>query len=269
MTIVRSLAVLWAILLPCRIADATIIVAYRTDAHFVIAADGLATNEVRWATSQLRVCKVYEQAGAIFAMAGTLSPVFDPRQVVREALTGRTSILGAADVLAARLPEFYRSWLGQLRPHELDRIRNGDAAKVALISSLVLGAWESGGPSAAAVDFFVPPGSSAVVRARVGWSCGPAACAHRAAFLGTFPAVGRRMNEFQPALPPEATRATAAESAAALVQLEIDARTPTVGPPISVAQVSADGVSWSVPGACKEPAYSRTPSGVMPQSGGR
>jgi hypothetical protein len=246
--------------------EATIIVAYRSDSHIAIAADSLATSEVRRGSTNLHVCKIDEHAGAIFAMAGVHSSVFDPRTIVREALTGRTSIRETAVALAGRLPAFYQSWLAQYRPHDLDRIRP-DANRPIMLSSLVLGAYESAGPAAALLDFYMPPGPGPSVDARLRWICDAAGCDHPFAPLGTYPVLARRMNAFRPALPPEAIRATAAESAAALVQLEIDAGTPAVGAPIAVAQVSSAGVSWAVPGACNQSSYSRTPSGVMPQGG--
>lgn len=232
------------VMMLCGAASATTIVAYRTDAHFAIAADSLRSHEVRLGKTQSRACKIFEQAGAIFAMSGIHSPVFDPKQVVREALTGRTSIRDAAVALATRLPKFYQSWLAQLRPHILDQIRNGDASKAVVISSVVLGAYEGGGPSAAALDISLSPGYPVIVGARLAWLCDSAGCDHPFAFLGNYQVIVRRINAFRPGLPPEASNRTAAENAASLVQLEIDAKTPTVGPPIAVAQVGADGVSW-------------------------
>ena len=62
-----------------------------------------------------------------------------------------------------------------------------------------------------------------------------------------------RKKNFLPGPPPEASHPTAAENAASLLQLEIDAKTPGVGPPIAVAQAGADGVSWPRVGACSAP----------------
>jgi hypothetical protein len=236
----------------CGPVAATSIVAYRTDAHLAIAADSLATDQVRMGSSQSRVCKIFEQHGAIFAMAGTISWTFDPAQVIREELRSRKSIRDAAAALSARLPRFYDSWLANLRPHDLDQLRQG-AKGTKLLTSLVLGAYESAGPAAAALDVYLTSGPSLKPDARIGWLCDASECRRPFTFLGYYQVIVSRMKEFLPGLPPEASNPTAAENAASLLQLEIDAKTPAVGPPIAVAQAGADGVSWPSVGACIAP----------------
>ena len=237
----------------CDPVAATSIVVYRTDAHLAIAADSLAIQQVRMGSSQSHICKIFEDHRAIFALAGVISTsLFDPAQVIREELRSRKSIRGAAAALAARLPRSYDSWLANLRPHDLDQLRQGAKGTI-LLTSLVFGAFESAGPAAAALDVYLTSGPPLKPDARIGWLCDASECRRPFTFLGNYQVIVSRMKEFVPGLPPEASNPTAAENAASLLQLEIDAKTPAVGPPIAVAQVGADGVSWPREGACIAP----------------
>lgn len=250
----RSTILVAAIVLGSMIdtADATTMVAHRTETEVVIAIDSLVT-PVTHASAKpprpFRACKVFEEREAIFAFSGAGPLAFDARQIVRDALKSRTSVRAAADIIAGRLRAEFEAWLAKVDRQFLQdvarqRIRNREV----LLSALVLGAHESDGPVGVAIAFYLGAFDPPTIRMERAWSCDSHGCRDPFVVFGQRENIRNYVRRFRP----EALGSTAADRAAGLVQIEIDARTPMVGAPISVAEVGPAGVSWPRPGLCGE-----------------
>jgi len=240
-------------------AAATTLVAHRGETEFVIAIDSLVT-PISYPSGERRppfkACKIFEERDAIFAFAGAAPFAVDANRIVRDALQHRTSVRAAAEVIAGRLRTEFDAWLARVDAKFVqDVARQRVRDREVLLSALVLGAQESDGPVGVGIALYVGPKDPPHVRTVKSWACHASACPDPFVVFGQRDTIRRYVGRFRL----DAFGATAADQAAGLVQLEIDARAPMVGPPISVAEVGRDGVSWPRPGLCRA-AISADPS---------
>jgi hypothetical protein len=237
--------------------SATTLIAYRTDSNFVIAIDSLRvfrTVASKVPPPAFTACKVFEEHQAIFAFAGHDPVVFDPKYIVRQALEGRTSIRSAANIIGRTLSAQFEAWIPNVSPQFLAEVlRQGKRGQYVTISSLALGAYEPGsGPIGLVIEFRLAPFDPPGVNAEIVWFC-DSSCTEPMTIIGELNKIVEHLEKRKAVSPNfqfEAFGVTAADRAAALVQIEINAGNHMVGPPVAVAEVGPTGVSWPYPGKC-------------------
>lgn len=225
-------------------ASATTIVVYRSETHFIIAADSLSTPKGSGQVpAPYTVCKVFTVAKAIFAVGGVLPRTLNLRGDVADILARSSSIQAAAAEITQALTPKVDSWLAQ---RGADHVRKFLAKQDDDIIQIVIGAFEGPSPAIVLMTFRLVSADPPVVAPVTHWSCSHSApCASPSkAVIGQSSVAMKYADDLARAgLRP-------ADYAAALVQLEINAGSPGVGPPITVAELTTAGVSWPRKGAC-------------------
>lgn len=223
---------------------ATTIVAIRTPELFIIAADGKSTFKGSGSPPTWRsVSKVFQEGRVLWAISGLTKDVergFNPAETIAAFVQNSPSFLNELTNLEAILSKSLKEELAKLRIEEPLLFRDsieGDNAG----TSILFACFEKEEPVAIAVQFLgaVDPDGQLVIK-KTRLAC-PADCSGGTYtfFLGHHKAIDKYVTEHGKhfAMSPE-------ESVKFMVQLEIDAKTPGVGPPIDVVRLDKNGVEW-------------------------
>lgn len=241
----RFLAMSTALLIffyaPCL---ATTIVAIRTPEVFVIAADSAATFKGGGKPAKERsVSKILQKSGVLYAISGlTKDPSrgFDPENIIGASLSVSQPLHSTVANLEAILSEALRDELLKLQKEEPVLFRDaveGDNGGMAIL----LASFDKGQIVAIGMQCKGAIDSDGKVVVRTNRVACPGDCLHGTYtfLLGERKAIDKYFAEpgrHFPKLPEEAVRF--------MVQLEIDAKTPGVAPPIDVVRLDKGGITW-------------------------
>jgi len=225
-------------------SSATTIVALRTPDTFAIAADSLATvKSGTRKTDEHAVSKLFQKNGVVYAVSGLAKdPVrgFDVENLIADSLSQQKSFSSTVKTLETLVSDSLKSELSRLQREEplvfSEAVESLDAG-----TSILLASRENGEPVAVALRFLGAVRSDGHVEVdTVSLAC-PGDCrAGKYIFLvGSHKAIDAYVREHGSrfTMPPD-------EIVRFLVQLEIDAKTPGVGPPIDVAVIDTGGFRW-------------------------
>jgi hypothetical protein len=226
------------------VCHGTVIVAVRTPEVFAIAADGEGTFRSEGkVTSRRSVPKIFQQSGALYAISGlTKDPGrgFDPTAMIAASLAVPLPLRNTANSLEVLLSKALEDELTKLRVEEPALFREaveGDNRG----TSVLLARWENGEPAGIGLHFLPAvdvQGNLTIQTQRL--AC-PGDCPRGTFtwFLGHRKAINKYVAERGNNM-----RMSPEDGVRFLVQLEIDAGTPGVGPPIHVVRLDGDGVTW-------------------------
>lgn len=226
---------------PCQ---ATTIVAIRTPEVFIIAADSAATFKGGGKpTTERSVSKIFQRCGVLYAMSGlTKDPNrgFDPKSIISASLSVSQSLHSTVANLEAILSESLREELLKLQKEEpvlfRDAVEGPDGG-----TSVLLASFEKGETVAIGIQFRAEIDSYGKLVIRTNRLSCPGDCQDGTYtfFLGNRMAIDKYVTEHGRyfSMPPE-------KAATFMVQLEIDAGTLGVGPPIEVVRLDKDGITW-------------------------
>jgi len=237
-------SLVWLVLsaAPCQ---PTTIVAIRTPEVIVLAADTAATFKGGGLRdTQTSVSKIGQHGQVLYALSGFVKDpqgLFDPATVIAASFHEAQPFLRVVAQIEARLSHALTAALLHLRTHDPGLFRHamteGQGGTTVLFASC-----EQGVPVAISLSFRGAVTATGHLRIHT-WrrTCPGADCPEgRYTFLlGRHPAIAQYFATHSPRLamrPEDAVRF--------LVQLEIDAKTPGVGPPIEVVRLSKDGIHW-------------------------
>ena len=223
---------------------ATSIVAIRTPELFVIAADTAGTFKGGAKSDMMRqVSKIFEKSGFLHASSGlNKDPMrgFDVEATVGSCLRPSQRFRAAVKCLESTLSRSLGEELMKLRREEPALFRysiEGPSAGTAVL----LASYEEGQPIAIAIRFLGQVTSDGKILIQTDRLACPGNCPNGTYtfFLGHRQAIDKHVAEHGThlSMPPE-------ESVRFMVQLEIDANTPGVAPPIDVARLDKAGVKW-------------------------
>jgi hypothetical protein len=221
-------------------AKATTIVVIRTPVDVSIAADSVGT----FGPETRTVCKIHRAQGVFLAIAGIDNDAitkFSVAKVVFESIrfsktfAGRMSAATSAIESALR---FEAAALKDSRPGNFASLIDPEAEGL----QIVLFGMENGVPIAIEQSFRIGESSTGVITVTATKS---ARCPGKDCPTGTYVfALGKHeaIDKFLAAAHPGPQPGTATDAARRFVQLEIDARTKGVGPPIDLLRLSASGL---------------------------
>jgi hypothetical protein len=226
---------------------ATTIVAVRTPDAVVIAADSEGTFKGGNKTQTRKdVRKIFEEDGILYAISGI---AHDPGRGFDAAATVSASLHRSESLQSAAI-NLERTLYASLE-HLLSRFQNEDFAlfqamtrKISEgepeITSILLASFQNGEPTAIAISFSGTVSGGKIVLQPKRIAC-PDMCpnGNYTFFLGKHKAIDNyvaKMGKHFAMSPEDATRF--------MVQLEIDAKTPGVGPPIEVVRMDRHGIKW-------------------------
>ena len=182
-------------------------------------------------------CKLRTAGKFVVAIAGLNNHAetnFDAWRLAIDSVLPARSVSEAARLVETRMQLEVESALRNLQSNS----RNFRDAHVVV----VIAGWDAAGPSMAARDF-VPDGNGNVRVQR--WNSSPE--------TGAMYAFGER--DAIQELPRNTIRdwigVDLAKSAKRLVERQIERSPRTVGPPVSVIEITANGLNWVEPGLCK------------------
>lgn len=226
---------------PCK---ATTIVAIRTPDVFAIAADSAGTFKGgNKPTNERKVSKIFQKNGVTYAIGGlTKDPArgFDPEKVIDDSLTHHKSIYPTVHSVKVLISESLKHELLRLQKEEpvlfREAIESPNAGTSVLMASL-----ENGQPIAIGIQFLGVMNSDGQIVIRTTSLACPGDCPDGVYtfFLGHHKAIDNYVAEHG-----KHFRMAPEEGVRFLVQLEIDAKTPGVGPPIDVAIIDKNGFRW-------------------------
>ena len=235
-----SIALFIFVSYPC---GATTIVAIRTPDIFVIASDteGTFKGGDKPATSR-SVSKIYQKGGVLYAIGGLAKDAkrgFDPAESIAGSLQDSKPLLSAVTNLEAILSRSLKEELLKLRTEEPALFRDsikGDNAG----TTVLLACFEKNQPVAIGIRFLgaVETDGKPVIRTTRLVCPGDCPGGTYTFFIGHHKAIDKHVSEHGKhfAMSPE-------ESVRFMVQLEIDAKTPGVGPPIDVVRLDKNGIT--------------------------
>lgn len=223
---------------------ATTIVAIRTPEVFVMAADTEGTFRGGDSPATRRsVSKVFQKGGVLYAVSGFVKDSkrgFDPAGAIAACLRDSQSLQAAAADVEAIVSKSLREELSRLQTEEPLVFRHAIEGENAG-TTVLLAAFEKEHPVAIGMGFLGAADPDGKLTIRITRLVCPGDCPDGTYtfFLGHRKAIDKYVAEhgMHFAMSPE-------EGVRFLVQLEIDAKTPGVGPPIEVVRVSKNGVEW-------------------------
>jgi hypothetical protein len=234
------------------IARATTIVAVRTPTEVSIAADSLATlvgADGKVTTND--VCKIYSQGNVFIGVAGLANSSDD---VARFSVSEIAfSAMRSEQTLSGKMDAAVKAIQSEVAP-EMSKIRSARPADFATISdpekgfmAIMLIGIEDGVPVGIAQKFQVAVDSKNVqVVPSERLACPGADCP-----IGFYVfSMGQTEEMMKYMAAPHPTFATPADLARTLVQVEIDARAPSVGPPVDVVRVTTQGTELKTKAGC-------------------
>jgi len=225
-------------------ADATAIVAVRSPEGIVIAADSLMTVKTTQGSVSMGECKIRRTGEVFYALAGlSRDPErgFDVWQLTGDSLAGLERLETAADRVAAAVESGLRRELQRVRSEAPELYNAHLGRRSDPLVRLLLAAVEEGTPRLIFLGFrqkTVQDGEPAIIVERR--SC-PGDCKADGVslfFLGEHEAMDaclkrEKVNWREPA-----------ETARLLLEEEIRARTPGVGPPVDLLRIDREGAVW-------------------------
>ncbi len=221
---------------PC---SGTTIVAMRTPDFFVIAADSLSTFKGgKKPQSSGLMCKILQKGSVVFATAGLVKDPqrgFDSNAIVSKSLQASSPLSTNIKMVEASLSQSFQRELERLRYEEPSLFKKSRSVTV------LLARYEKNQPIASGIQFLGEPGAKGTVLVKTKTLSCPGDCprGQYIFYLGETSIVKKFMHESGHNLqmsPEEAVRF--------MVQLEIDAGTPGVGPPIDVLRLDKNGIKW-------------------------
>jgi hypothetical protein len=230
----------------------TTIVAIRTPETLAIAADTAGTFKGGGKPNNERpVSKIFQNGSTLFAVAGLSkdsSRGYDPAKIIDDCLKNSQSVKSAVTNVERILSKALSEMLSRLQIDEPTLFRDateGDTAG----TTILLAAFENGQPVAIGVRFVGKlDGAGKIIIVITRFAC-PGDCpdGEYTFFLGQRKAIERYVAKHGKdfAMSPE-------EGARFMVQLEIDAKTPGVGPPIDIVRLNKNGIRWISEQARKE-----------------
>jgi hypothetical protein len=225
-------------------AHATTIVAIRTPDAVTIAADSVGTARGGGAETTRVTCKIFVVSGSAFAIAG-LAKVpgqrIDFEREVAEILRRRKSIADAAEEAGNTIARLARAELLRLRSEDAALFRRTLEEDDGSVTAVLLATVENGQPLVRGVDIRAREDSSGgVFVAPVHLACsGECEGGEFTLVLGKRKEIDRHAGAKgkDSGMSPE-------DRARFYVQLEIDAGTRGVGPPVDVVRMGRHGVAW-------------------------
>lgn len=223
---------------------ATTIVAIRTSDTFVMASDSEGTFKGDDKPVASRpVSKIYHKVGVVYAVGGLAKDAkrgFDPAEAVAVSLEDSEPLLSAVTKLEAMVARSLKEELLKLQIEEPALFRDsieGDNAG----TTILFARFEKDQPVAIGIRFFgtAEPDGNLVVRTTRLTCPGDCPNGTYTFFIGHHKTIDKYVSEHGKhfAMPPE-------EAVRFMVQLEIDAKTPGVGPPIDTVRLDKNGVTW-------------------------
>jgi hypothetical protein len=225
----------------------TTIVAIRTPELFAIAADSAGTFKGGGNSDRERpVSKIFQSGGVLYAIGGLAKDSrrgFDPERVIADFLRASHQLQSAVTNLETILSESLREELSKLQKEEPDLFRDAIQGSING-TSVLMASFENGQPIAIGIHFVGAVNSDGKVVVRTHRLACPGDCLDGTYtfFLGHRKAIDKYVAEHDKRFsmwPEEAVRF--------IVQLEIDAKTPGVAPPIHVVRLNKDGIRWLSP----------------------
>lgn len=225
-------------------AIGTIIIAIRTPAEIVVAADSMGTFFRKGPELTKPVCKIFTVADAAFAVSGLTKNTargFDAETLVARVLARRHSISEAADQVEADLRTRITHELEQQKQNEPDVFAKSMGGEDGYVTSVLIAALEGDILVAVGIGFKAATGTSRGITVSSSRLACPGDCPAGVFmfYLGDRRPIDRYFREHGSdfAMSPAA-------AAPFFVQLVIEAGSPGVGPPIDVLVISKQGVSW-------------------------
>jgi hypothetical protein len=222
----------------------TTIVAIRTPEVFAIAADTEGTFKGGSnPTTRRSVSKIFEKGGVLYAISGLTKDSrrgFDPADAIAASLRDSQSLLSIVTNVEAILSKALKEELAKLQTEEpvlfCNAIEGDNAVKTVLLAS-----FEKEQPIAIGINFLGAVNTEGKLVIRTTRLACPGDCPNGmyTFFLGHHKAIDKYIAErgAHLAMSPE-------EGVRFMAQLEIDAKTPGVGPPIDMVRLNQDGIKW-------------------------
>jgi hypothetical protein len=241
----KTLCLLFLLLIPVAPASATSIVCIRTADAIAIAADSeLAVKGGDNPGKPCRERKIIQERGVFFSMTGFVKDParpYDAVRIVSEALKRDEDFAGSASSVAEAVKEGLRDEVAKLRAEAPGLYEKFISAERGTLVEILLACFEEGTPKMALLGFkqvSSPSGELAITVERVACpgNCNPQGV--NAFFLGD----RRPIDAFLKS--GKADWRSPEKAAKTLVDAVIDARTPNVGPPVDVLRIDKEGARW-------------------------
>jgi len=226
------------------VCHGTTILAVRTAELFTIAADGKGTFRAGGKlTSRRSVRKIFQQGGVLYAISGlTKDPSrgFDPAATIAAHLVVPQDLRKTANDVELLLSNAIEAELAKLRVEEpalfKEAVEGEDRG-----TSILLARWENGEPAAIGIHFVAELDVQGKLTIQTRRLACPGDCPNGTFtwFLGHRKAIDKYVAEQGKHL-----QMSPEDGVRFFVQLEIDAGTPGVGPPIDVVRLDRHGITW-------------------------
>lgn len=219
---------------------ATTIIAIRTPEVFTIAADSAGTFiSSSKPLKQELVCKIYQKGGVLYAIAGLTKDAkrgYDPAEIIASSLHDTQPLLSSVNKIETIMRKAVKNELTKLRTEDpklfIDELKE---------TTIIISCFENDQPVAIGIQFLgTIDGQGKILIRTKRLSC-PGNCPKGTYtfFLGKTKAI-----ENYVAIHGSNFTMSPEESVMFMVQLEINAKTPGVGPPIDVVRLNKNGITW-------------------------
>jgi hypothetical protein len=226
------------------VAFTTTIVGIRTPDVVVIASDSAGTFRGMDSSTERPVCKIFVVKEAVFAVGGLVKDPtrgFDVEQLVAEGLWTRSSISTAAQEIRTSVSSQLREELIYLSAHNPSLFARTLSEDQGYATSVLIAGIENGEPTAIGFGIRASGDTADTLSLSASTLSCPGDCpAGVYTFLpGRHAAIDRYRRHYggQVAMSPEL-------AAPFFANLEIEANTPSIAPPIDVVRLDRAGISW-------------------------